>query len=61
MIEIEPLCRSQDGLGENPIWVAAERSLYWAERVVRINGQVHIPDRVHPSSSERADCAWREG
>lgn len=32
-IEIEHVCRSQDGLGESPIWVAEENSLYWSDHV----------------------------
>ncbi|MCP4179462.1 MAG: SMP-30/gluconolactonase/LRE family protein [bacterium] len=33
MIEIKNICRSQDGLGENPIWLEEEKSLYWANHV----------------------------
>ncbi|MEK6249151.1 MAG: SMP-30/gluconolactonase/LRE family protein, partial [Planctomycetales bacterium] len=31
MIEIECLWECDDGLGESPIWVAEEQSLYWAD------------------------------
>jgi len=33
MIEIERICKSQDGLGENPIWFDEEASLFWANHV----------------------------
>jgi len=33
MIEIEHICKSQDGLGENPIWLDEEASLFWANHV----------------------------
>lgn len=32
-IEIECLWECNDGLGETPIWVAEESSLYWADHV----------------------------
>jgi L-arabinonolactonase len=47
VIEIELLCRSQDGLGENPIWVEAERSLYWTDHV----GPRWIPGEKLPYAS----------
>lgn len=33
MIEIECLWECHDGLGETPVWVAQDRSLYWADHV----------------------------
>ena len=33
MIEIQRICESQDGLGESPIWVEAERSIYWSDHL----------------------------
>jgi L-arabinonolactonase len=33
MLEIECLWECNDGLGETPIWVAEETSLYWADHV----------------------------
>ena len=40
-IEIECLWECNDGLGETPIWVAEESSLYWADHVgplIDLNG-----------------------
>lgn len=33
MVDIECLWESNDGLGETPIWVEAETSVYWADHV----------------------------
>ena len=33
MLDIQCICRSQDGLGESPIWVEEERSLYWSDHL----------------------------
>jgi sugar lactone lactonase YvrE len=33
MYEIECVCNSQDGLGESPIWVEKEKSLYWSDHL----------------------------
>jgi L-arabinonolactonase len=33
MVEIECLWECNDGLGETPIWVAEEQSVYWADHV----------------------------
>lgn len=33
MIDIQCVCKSQDGLGECPIWVEEERSLYWSDHL----------------------------
>jgi sugar lactone lactonase YvrE len=32
-MKIECICESQDGLGETPIWVEEEQSVYWADHV----------------------------
>jgi L-arabinonolactonase len=32
-MEIKHICKSQDGLGENPIWVEEESCLYWSNHV----------------------------
>jgi L-arabinonolactonase len=44
MIEIEHLCHSQDGLGETPIWVEEEKSLYWSD---------HVGPSIDPSDKRR--------
>ena len=33
MVEIQCLWESNDGLGETPIWVQEETSVYWADHV----------------------------
>lgn len=33
MIDIQHVCKSQDGLGESPIWIEEERSLYWSDHL----------------------------
>lgn len=33
MLEVENICEAQDGLGESPIWVEQERSLYWSDHL----------------------------
>ncbi len=44
MVEIECLWECNDGLGETPIWVAEEQSIYWAE---------HVGPALEPNSERR--------
>ena len=43
-IEINSICKSQDGLGESPIWIEEEQSLYWSNHVLAslqsLNGHI---------------------
>lgn len=33
MIDIQCVCKSQDGLGESPIWVHEEKAIYWSDHL----------------------------
>ena len=44
MVEIECLWECDDGLGETPIWVAEENSLYWAD---------HVDPLIDPADTRR--------
>ena len=57
MVEIECLWESNDGLGETPIWVAEESSVYWADHVgpaIDLAGERHPTiKRLNITTNER--------
>ncbi|ODN41891.1 hypothetical protein BGC07_01560 [Piscirickettsia litoralis] len=48
-IEIINICKSQDGLGESPIWCEEEQSLYWSNHVLANLNDRNVTTHEKPS------------